>query len=74
MEVLDAGTLLIKRAATYFASERDPSSLLLISEPVGVNEVNPAMRGDWKAAWALAPDGLVRMYPVTMLKALYEAA
>jgi hypothetical protein len=73
MDAFVAGGLLVRRDVE-FASHRDPSSLLLISEPVGVNEVNPAMRGNWKAVWAMDPNGTVRMYPVTMLEALYASA
>jgi hypothetical protein len=72
MEAFVAGSLLVRRDME-FGSQRDPSSLLLISEPVGVNEVNPAMRGNWRAVWAMDPNGTVRMYPVTMLEALYVA-
>jgi hypothetical protein len=70
MEGLNIGSLLFRREEDQ---QRDPTSLLLISEQIEM-ESNPSKHGKWLAAWAIEPDGNVRMYSIKMLKLLYTLA
>lgn len=76
MEGLNIGSLLFRREEDQ---QRVPTSLLLISEQIEMEskpdpESNPWKPGKWLAAWAIEPDGNVRMYSIKMLKLLYTLA